>query len=80
MTDSRVTDVRSKVILAENPSTDPLPAPLADGTWRVAAAAGPDALLTLDGAWQLGTSTIADLDHPRHGARRAAGARGHRAE
>lgn len=64
VTDSRVTDVRSKVILAENPSTDPLPAPLADGTWRVVAATSRDALLTLDGAWQLGTSTTLTATTP----------------
>ena len=40
VTDGRVTDVRNRVILAEEPvPRTPLPAPLADGTWRVVAAA-----------------------------------------
>jgi hypothetical protein len=61
VTDSRLTDVRNRVLLTADP-TDPdataLPFPLNDGTWRVTAAATSDALLTFDGLYQVGSTTL----------------------
>ena len=67
VTDSRVTDVRNRVILAEDPDPARRAAvrrsPTAPGGSPQPPAA--DALLTLDGAWQVGHQHTLAVDHPR---------------
>ena len=59
VTDGRVVDVRSRVILSEEPAgaSTRLPAPLDDGTWRLEPARVEDAMLSADGAWEIGRTT-----------------------
>ncbi len=59
VTDGKVVDVRSRVILSEEPegASTTLPAPLDDGTWRLEPAQYDNSVLSYDGAWEVGQTT-----------------------